>query len=183
MSNLRIIGGIYKNRLIRMNPKHNIRPTSIRARQMIFDTLIYRLPENFTFLDVFAGAGAMGIEALSRGAEMVTFFDINKDIVKNIEKNLKTMDKINGTYNILLANALKPPVGRPVDCVFIDPPYLNASIINDVLKRLNKNNWINENTIIVIEHSKKFQLELPENFVLWKTTKISHSIIDFFHFQ
>ncbi len=180
-NNLRIIGGIYKNRIIKMNNISDIRPTSVRARRIIFDTLLHKLTDHFTFLDVFAGAGTLGIEALSRNASMVTFFDIESNIVRNIEQNLKTMDKIQGVYNIIKTSALKPPYGSPVDCVFIDPPYTNIEIIPDVLKRLQKYNWLNNGTILVIEYSKKYKLQLSENFSLWKSSKISSSIIDFYN--
>jgi 16S rRNA (guanine966-N2)-methyltransferase len=183
---LRIVGGVYKNRAIRMLSNMMIRPTLVRARVMIFDTL--GSMENKRFLDVFAGSGAMGIEALSRGAKHVIFFDTHTQIINKLYSNLDAMEKLTGKYSIVKTNALQPPLGTPVDVVFIDPPYAKHYIISDVVKKLIKYQWINDQTIIILEISDKSYLKLSNDFFgvednkfqLFKTNTISNSKFMFY---
>ncbi len=107
---MRIISGIYKNKEIKMRKQlsETVRPTLVRVRTIIFDILShYYYEEEFSFLDVFTGAGAMGLEALSRN-NFVVFWDIDKKVIQNLEHNLKNMPKLT-KYRILNVNALKPP--------------------------------------------------------------------------
>lgn len=180
---LRIIGGIYKNRKIKMTKKGEIRPTLVRARKMIFDTFLYQAPEKFSFLDVFAGSGAMGIEALSRRASDVVFFDNNKNTIKTILDNLKPLDKIQGLYSCIYTNIFMCPEGKKMNVVFLDPPYDKYYIIPDVLKRLEQQKWIGDGTIVIVEFFCKHPLNLKDNYVLFKDKKISNSIFQFFFFE
>ena len=127
---LRILGGIYKHRRIKLHSSFHDRPTLVRSRRMIFDILMNYIEVGFSFLDVFAGSGVMGIEALSRGASKVVFFDINSLYLKTIEKNLINMEKIIGIYSTIKTNALCPPDGSNFDVIFLDPPYEKYYIIN-----------------------------------------------------
>ena len=167
---LRIIGGIYKRHAIHL-PSNLCRPTLVRARKMIFDTILNRVQEEFTFLDVFAGSGIMGMEALSRGA-ITTFFELNKLLVDNLKKNLKQMPQLT-KYFIYHLNSLRPIEGRPMDVVFIDPPYDKINIVNDVLKKLKRYNWIDNKTYVIIE--------APEilSYDCFKLNRVSNSYIHF----
>ena len=174
-----------------------VRPTLIRSRRMIFDTLqSIEKGHSQSFLDVFAGSGIMGIEALSRGSQKVVFFDINKRNIKTIEENLKEMPKISGAFSTICGNSLLPPDGSPMDVIFLDPPYDKIFIIPKILKNLIIANWINEKTTIILECSAKNQLSLELNdqysfisidnfgeFILFKDIKISNSIIQFFYYK
>ena len=182
---LRIIGGIYKNRAIKLPRNFNARPTLVRARKIIFDTIFPYMIENWSFLDVFAGSGVMGIEALSRGADKVFFFEIDRLLCENIKKNIINMEKIRGLYSVFNINALKPYDGQPVNIMFLDPPYDVTDIIPDVIKKLHNKNWIDQNTILVIEYHKKHKkkdkiwYEFLNNFSTFKKSRISDSIIEF----
>lgn len=177
---LRILSGKYKNRQISFSNNDHIRPTLVRARKVIFDTVMSRVPTDFSFLDVFAGSGIMGMEALSRGSERVVFFDLDTKALKKIEENLKKMDKIEGGYHIVKANALKPPTGMPVDIIFIDPPYDKSFIVEDVIKKLLKYNWIKEGTHLIIESHKKTKINLSEQFFIYKEKQISSTSVNFY---
>jgi 16S rRNA (guanine966-N2)-methyltransferase len=180
---LRVIGGVYKNRNIKLNKKASARPTLVRARRIIFDTLQYKIPEQFTFLDAFAGSGINGIEALSRNASEVIFFDFCTFAIKSINENLKKMEKLPGRYSIIKTNIFKPPEGKPVDVVFLDPPYNKAFIIPDVIEKLEKYNWIAEGTIIIIEHSRRNTIVIDSKFVKFKESSVGNSIIQFFKWE
>ncbi|MFN9116247.1 MAG: 16S rRNA (guanine(966)-N(2))-methyltransferase RsmD, partial [Bacteroidota bacterium] len=177
---LRIISGIYKNRNIKIDPKAGIRPTLVRSRKTIFDTIYSRIGKIDKFLDVFAGSGVMGMEAMSRGADDVVFFEINKTAIRYIEKNLRSMEKLPGKYSVLNCNALRPFEGQSMDVVFLDPPYDKYFIIPDVLKKLQKYGWIGQNTIVVIEYFYKNKIKLSSEYKIFKDTKVSNSVIQFF---
>lgn len=179
---LRIIGGIYKNRSIKIPKKAQIRPTLVRARTIVFDTLCNKLPNNFTFLDAFAGSGIMGIEALSRSAEKVVFFDINKEATTAISSTLKKMEKIPGAYSVICTSVFRPPAGSPVDVIFLDPPYTKFFIIPDIVEKLNKYGWIKSGTYIVAEIPLGEKIQMGEACEWFKTSTISNSMLQFFKY-
>lgn len=177
---VRILRGLYKNRELLLGNlrKLDIRPTLVRTRKIIFDTLDYKIPSNYSFLDCFAGVGTVGIEALSQNASKVIFVEINKKACKIIENNLKTMT-LSSVYKILNLNFFRIPNGSPMDVIFIDPPY-KCDIIDDVIKKLFRNNWIKIDTIIIVElGSKDFKSKYMEYFDLFKTNRVSNSYLYF----
>ena len=182
--NLRVLGGAYKNRAISFDKKKTkIRPTLVRARQVVFDTLLNRLQHDFSFLDCFAGSGAMGIEALSRQASRVVFFDIDPVVVKSINENLTKMEKIPGEYFVIKTSAFRPPEGQPVDIIFLDPPYDKSFIIPKVLQKLHNANWIRPGTYVITENYIKDHIQLTDNYQLFKESAISNSILKFYLYQ
>lgn len=178
---MKIGSGIYKNRSVKVVSDIS-RPTTVRTRKVIFDILQYMVPSDFRFLDVFAGSGIMGMEALSRGASNVIFFDIEPKCIKLIEKNLKGMEKITGSYSVHKCNALTPPKGSPIDVIFLDPPYDKPQLIHGALKKLYKYGWIDEETIIIVEKNEKTTIKPFSNMKLklLKDRVISRTLIQFF---
>lgn len=174
---LRILSGFYKNRAIKMK-KEGVRPTLATMRKRIFDIL--EIDEEDTFLDVFAGSGIMGMEALSRGAKRAIFFDINPRNLKTIEENLKNMEKIPGSFSCIKTNSLRPPKGSPVNIIFCDPPYLNGKILPDVVAKLHKYNWIGPKTVVVAETHEKQIYDLGKCWQLLKTVKQGISLVNFY---
>lgn len=121
---LKIIGGEFKNRQIKTPKGDQTRPTSSLVRKAIFDICQNEI-EGAHFLDLYAGSGAMGIEALSRGAASATFVENNRFAVQCIQENLREL-KLEGT--IIRIDALKavPQLAKDVkrfDIIYIDPPY------------------------------------------------------------
>lgn len=180
MGELRIIGGCYKNRLIKMRPKSGIRPSLARTRKILFDVLLGRMEENFTFLDGFAGSGAMGLEALSNGAFKVFFFELDKTNIRYVKENARKMENIKGSFEAFCVNTLRPPKGSPVDIIFLDPPFEKSTIIKDVVKKLKKYNWINQDTHLVTEVNKKTDLNINE-FTCWKERAIGQTKLNFWY--
>ena len=122
---MRVISGIYRGRTIRTVSDLSVRPATDRVRQTIFDVLTHRLPfEGARVLDLFAGSGSLGIEALSRGAAHATFVEDSREAAGFIERNLQTLGCTDCGL-VLEADALgyvRPGTG-PFDLIFADPPY------------------------------------------------------------
>ena len=89
------------------------------------------------------------------------------------------MEKIEGMFHVIKCNAINPPEGSPVNVVFLDPPYDKYHIVIDVVKRLMKNNWINEHTIVIFEFPKKheefYKSEFYKNINIIKEKSVSNS--------
>ena len=123
---MRIIGGKHRSRVLAEFAGENVRPTSDRAREALFNILALKI-YGARVLDLFAGSGALGLESLSRGAREVVFNDCSKDSVAIIKKNLATLKiSVNGeeakVYNADYLTCLEQVKG-PFDLIFLDPPY------------------------------------------------------------
>lgn len=147
---MRVIAGKYKGRKLEI-PKTTLRPTLDRTKETLFNILQTYLP-NARVLDLFAGSGNLGIEALSRGAEYCVFVDINKESAKVIKSNCEkcgcsVLSKvINLPYDIAIGG-----LKQKFDIIFADPPY-HDGFYYDILKRLDKSDVLAKDAIIVLEH-------------------------------
>jgi len=153
---MRIVGGIYKRRLITYpdDAKH-IRPTKDRVREAIFSALGDLT--GYKGLDLYSGSGAMGIEGLSRGCSFMTFVDINKTAIEVIKRNLDSLSIKNA--EILFMEDLKA-VNRFIDrkerfdILFLDPPYKEGKY-EEIISLFIKNDLLSERAIIVIESDRE----------------------------
>ena len=154
---MRIISGKARGTKINTIDEVTTRPTLDRVRESLFN-IIQNYVSNTYVLDIFAGSGALGIEALSRGAKHAVFCDINKDAVKIINENLmKTRLKENAiVYNMNYKKMIEKLSKNDIkfDIVFVDPPYKENLAVNSV-KLIIQNNLLNENGIIIIETDEK----------------------------
>ena len=154
---MRIISGKARGTKINTIDEVTTRPTLDRVRESLFN-IIQNYVSNTYVLDMFAGSGALGIEALSRGAKQAVFCDINKDAVKIINENLmKTRLKENAiVYNMNYKKMIEKLSKNDFkfDIVFVDPPYKENLAVNSV-KLIIQNNLLNENGIIIIETDEK----------------------------
>jgi 16S rRNA (guanine966-N2)-methyltransferase len=159
---MRIIAGKYRSRPLRSLRGLDLRPTSDRLRETLFDVLTAGNPEALegsVWLDLFAGTGAVGIEALSRGAIMAYFVESSKRAAELIQLNLKTLG-ISAGFEILQKEALRgiAELERKhvsLNFIFLDPPYRLKSAYADALDRLGKSE-ISRNAYVVVEHERKF---------------------------
>lgn len=123
---MRVIGGAFKGRRLQAPDWEGLRPTSDKLRETLFNVLAPAVA-GARVLDGYAGTGAVGIEALSRGAAHVTFVERNRRAVRLIERNLASIVKdVTKPYVIIraeLANAARDIAGRPFDIIVLDPPY------------------------------------------------------------
>ena len=127
---LRIIGGEFRNRLLKSPKGEQTRPTLAIMRKAVFDILQSDI-DDAQFLDLYAGSGAMGLEALSRGASHATFVESNRNALRCIEENcrdLKVQDKCNLiSYDCLLALKKIAKGKTQFDVAYVDPPYATAA--------------------------------------------------------
>lgn len=160
---MRIIAGSLKGRLLISPQDQLIRPTSDRVRQAVFNIIEHKL--NFSFvgkhiLDIFGGTGALGFEALSRGAQSVVYVDILKEAHFIAHQNAKNLNFLNKII-FRQMDALNPLIAvHPVDFVFLDPPY-NMQLAEKTLIAFESNNWFTENTLFMVEESKNALLKWP----------------------
>ena len=157
---MRIVGGIYKRRLITYpdDAKH-IRPTKDRVREAIFSAL--GDIDGYKGLDLYSGSGAMGIEALSRGCSFMTFVDINKVAIDTTKKNLSSLDIKNAKVLFMSDEmAIKSFIDHKeqFDILFLDPPYKEGKYIEIVDLFIN-NNLLSKNAIIVMESDRNILID------------------------
>lgn len=158
---MRIIAGKFRSRPLRSLPGADLRPTSDRLRETLFDVIAAsRAIEGTVWLDLFAGTGAVGIEALSRGASMVYFAERARKSAELIAKNLRSL-KIESGFQILEqdATAAIAKVTQSVDVCFLDPPYKMEQQYGKVIAALSSLNVLGKNGVVVAEHSKHFDPE------------------------
>ncbi|HWY04587.1 MAG TPA: 16S rRNA (guanine(966)-N(2))-methyltransferase RsmD [Candidatus Acidoferrum sp.] len=160
---MRVIAGKYRGRPLRSLRGADIRPTSDRLRETLFNVLTSGNPnalEGTAWLDLFAGTGAVGIEALSRGAKQAYFVETSSAAVKVIEQNLRTLEIAEG-YKIL-RDDIAGVIWRlqrehfAADVVFLDPPYRMRSSYEETLSALADSTLVWAMSLVVAEHEKKF---------------------------
>jgi len=155
---MRVSGGKVKGIRLKTLPKRSVRPTTSVVRQAIFSLLENRATKWHHVIDLYAGSGTLGIEALSRGAEWVDFVDHKKSCCDLIRNNL---EKIGGLewahiYCCSVKKALNF-LNRSYDIIFIDPPYSNSTT-NNLLVNLATSKLLSRNSIIVLCHANRFPL-------------------------
>lgn len=127
---LRIIGGALRNRLLKTPKGEQTRPTLAVMRKAVFDILQSQI-EDARFLDLYAGSGAMGLEALSRGAAHATFVESHRNAFRCIEENTRLLEVQDQctllSYDVLLALKKMAKEGKHFDIVYVDPPYAPAA--------------------------------------------------------
>src|SRR3954451_1580799 len=158
---MRIIAGKYRSRQIQTVPGNDVRPTTDMLRETLFNVVSAARPtEDTVWLDVYAGSGAVGIEALSRGARQVYFVESSKKAAAVITKNLSSL-KIDAGWEIHERDAdaaLRRLDSQAIACdiCFLDPPYAEEQEYEDALGFLSQSQMIGAQSLVIAEHSKHF---------------------------
>jgi len=160
---MRVIAGKYRGRPLRSLRGTDIRPTSDRLRETLFNVLTAGNPaalKGTVWLDLFAGTGAVGIEALSRGARQIYFFEAAPTAAKLIEQNLHSLGIVEG-YKILRDDLLRilwrlHREHVAADVVFLDPPYRMRHAYEETLTALADSSLVWAMTLVIAEHEKTF---------------------------
>ncbi len=164
---MRVIAGTYRSRILKSLKGRALRPTSDRLRVTLFNVLGPRVAGS-RFIDLFAGTGAIGIEALSRGAGEVVFVENHAPAAALIRRNLESLGIRNGA-TVVAVDALrglemlasgKEGKTPQYDYVFLDPPYAAANDYARVLESLGSGNLIAPGGVVIAEHRRSF--DLPE---------------------
>lgn len=160
---MRVIAGAARRLNLKTIPGSETRPTSDRIKETLFN-MINPYLSDINFLDLFAGSGQMGIEALSRGAKMAVFVENSNDAISCIENNLK-ITKLESSSKIIASEvftALKRLEGNYIfDYIFMDPPY-NQLLEKQVLEYLKNSSLINDTSVIIVEASLDTQFDYLE---------------------
>jgi 16S rRNA (guanine966-N2)-methyltransferase len=188
---MRVIAGTHRSRFLKSLKGSALRPTSDYVRETLFNVLGPSV-EDSHFLDIFAGTGAVGIEALSRGATHATFVENHSPAAKLIRQNLESLD-LQDRATLLPIDALKALeklVGRtgqhpPFDFIFIDPPYAETKQYDHVLdilgSRAAQRAILAPDTRVVAEHSRSFNPpETPGSLRLYRTLRQGDTTLSFY---
>ena len=158
---MRVIGGYYRHRkLVYPENDPSIRPTKDRIREAFF-SIVGDL-ENKTFLDLYAGSGSIGIEAISRGADLSVFVDHSESALKYVKENIKTLG-IEDRSKVILSSdlgALKllASQGYQFDVIYLDPPY-ELGQYEDILSFIYNNNLLKKDGLIACESNREIKVD------------------------
>lgn len=180
---MRVISGIYRGRVLKSPPDGRTRPTSDRLRETLFNVLAPRIGADTRFLDLCAGTGAVGIEAISRGAGFVTFVDRSKKACALIEENL---DKLGIPENetVVLNLDAENFTGRENlqgwDIAFFDPPYESdySIVLYDI--GYNATFLLDEGVLVIEHHAKKQMPESVGGLRRWRILRQGETTLSFY---
>jgi 16S rRNA (guanine966-N2)-methyltransferase len=165
---LRIIGGQLRGRKLAIADLPGLRPTTDRVRETVFNWLQFELAEQ-RCLDVFAGTGALGLEALSRGAAEVVMLERNKVAAELLQHHAMTLNPVcHGQAQVQHTDALKwlqQSNPRPFNVVFVDPPF-RSNLAGPACALLARNGWLADDALVYLETEKEWPLEVPANWQL-----------------
>ncbi len=179
---MRIITGLYKGRTIKTVDDLSVRPATGRVRQTLFNMLANRIDfDGIRVLDLFAGSGSLGLEALSRGAAQVTFVEQSELAIGFIEQNVHALD-CEDAVEILPMDAMGFLEARheTYDLVFADPPYSFAQT-DRIPGLLFHHGMISPGGYLLIEHSTELRFESTPLYVAGPEKKFGRTLVTFFH--
>jgi len=160
---MRVIAGKYRSRRLQSLPGLELRPTADRLRGTLFNVLTAGNPtalDGTVWVDLYAGTGAVGIEAISRGASMVHFVESSEPAVRLIRQNLASLE-IDSGFQILKQDSIGalralPSNDTVPDFIFLDPPYEMEPAYRQALQTLSKSSFLKDESIVITEHQKNF---------------------------
>lgn len=165
---MRIISGKARGTKLQTVEGLGTRPTTDRVKESLFNLLQYEFWDK-QVLDLFAGSGALGLEAFSRGASKVTFVDNNRQCVDMIQKNIEKVKATSETVVLQqeVVSAVRRQGSKTIDFAFMDPPY-HQNLIVPVLEALIDSDVLKEGALVCVEHEKTDIWEVPVGFECWK---------------
>ena len=180
---MRIIGGDAKGRIIYSPKQGQMRPTSDGIKESLFNIL--HTPSGKSFVDLFAGSGNVGLEALSRGAAKVAFVEKNAVMINAIKRNLRELS-LGGEYEILAMEAAKGirkllNRGERPDFLFADPPY-ERGFVREIFHYLSSGTLLSEDGVLIIQHSVRENLDAhyTDDFILTDQRRYGDTHLSFF---
>lgn len=189
---LRIIAGRHRGRRLETEPGSRVRPTADRVREAVFNKLMHGLISEggaalteVRVADVFAGTGAMGLEALSRGAAHVTFIDLTGRSLRLIERNAKLLEEQDRVSLLLRDGADPGPAPAeddPYGLVFLDAPY-RSGLTEPALAALAREGWIAPGAIVVAERAAKEAFQTPGGFALIDERRYGAAKVAFLRYE
>ncbi len=170
-STLRLIGGKWRGRKLNFPAVEGLRPTGDRIRETLFNWLMSDLP-GARCLDAFSGSGALGLEAISRGAKTATLIEMNPKAARQLQDNLKLLQCEQAqVINDSCLNWLASAPATAFDVVFLDPPF-QQDLWSATIALLEQHQWLNPEAAIYIETPRKLNLEVPQR---WRLHREKHA--------
>ncbi len=180
---MRIIAGISKGRKLVSPKDSSIRPTGDRVKEALFSMIDAHIPGS-RVLDLFAGTGSLGLEALSRGAEFATFVENSRKCLEVLNKNIE-LAGFKAQSEVIHQDALKAAAafgknGRVFDIIFVDPPYME-NLYEKVLSSIENYGIIRNGGLVVVEHPAAMAInEVKFRFTLVKSKKYGNTAINIY---
>lgn len=174
LGQLRIIGGDFRRRQLPVLDRPGLRPTPDRVRETLFNWLGQQLYGQ-RVLDLFAGTGALGIEALSRGAAHVDFIERDSSVAAYITQNLATLGATRGQVTTRDAEVFLSQPSQPFDLVFLDPPF-NQGLAVHCCSALESRGWLAQDAMIYLETERALTPAVPASWQLHRETQAGESI-------
>jgi len=161
---VRIIGGKFRGKQLLVADADGLRPTGSRIRETLFNWLAPEIAEA-RVVDLFAGSGALGFEALSRGARHVSLCELNSNVAKQLSANIKAIgsDNCSLIQGDAIGNLAK--IEAPVHIIFIDPPFA-IETVDQLLIDVETSGILAEDAAIYIEQPKHREIKIPENWLI-----------------
>lgn len=168
---MKLIAGKYKGRNLESPKTRTVRPMTNFAKQAVFSILEYwryvephsNILQGADVADCFCGTGAMGLEALSRGANSVTFVDKDPQVIKVVERNVEKIAP-DDLVNIVTSDASRLPNShKAFDVLFVTPPY-GHQLAEPTLKSLQRQGWIKPGSVLIVEIGEKENLDVPTHY-------------------
>ncbi|HHW02923.1 MAG TPA: 16S rRNA (guanine(966)-N(2))-methyltransferase RsmD [Thermoanaerobacterales bacterium] len=177
---MRVVGGIHRGRKIKSPRGRTTRPTPDMVREALFNILNLKVV-HCNFLDIFAGTGAVGLEALSRGANYAAFIEKDRTACKIITENLESLDLL-GKADVLCFNATEgmkklEKKDKSFDIIFLDPPYYKNEV-DPCLEYLRNSGILKPDSIIVVQHPWDISIR-HDGFICVKQKKYGKTILSF----
>ena len=176
----RIVGGVAGGRHLIVPPK-GTRPTTDRVRESVFNVLAARMDfDGLRVLDLYAGSGALGLEALSRGAASVLFIENDRRAADVITRNIATVALPGATVRRGTVASVLFGSATPMDLVFADPPYdVPGSTLEEMLASLHSNGWLAPGAVVVVERAASSpSLTWPEDWTVWPERRYGDTRIE-----
>lgn len=179
---MRIIAGKHRGRRIESPEGKDIRPTTSRTREAVFNILAHgtfgqeQSPLYGRVADIFCGSGAMGLEALSRGASHVTFVDKSRTAIEALEYNLEAFGELENVKLLRGDSSTLPQMAEPFDALILDPPY-HTGLAYGSLKTALSGGWLHENTVVTLELAWKEEVKVPQGYEILDERRYSNTRI------
>lgn len=179
---MKVISGTLKGRNIDGYNIDGTRPTMDRVKESLFATIQNNI-KNSVVLDLFAGSGQLGIEAISNGANYCYFIDNNKEVIKVLNKNISNLN-IKPNSKVILSDwkkALNEFSSQSIkfDLIFVDPPY-DYNVYEKILEKVSSLNLLTENGLIILEHSNLKFSDTYNNLSLYKTKNYGNKSVNIY---